>query len=319
MGTTESWDSKYATLGSLYELKAKKRKKSSKLLKNALTFWSYESLSSFASTPNLSFKKRRDAAAASSVQGKNGRRSHSISSCVGEVTKCALQILYSGRDGAEEPSAGTACLSAAKNGLPAACSRIRNNRNEDQSKLSGVTFLHKRRLQKLRMLQIHGEETDLVEENSEDYDGNRSDEIPLSPPPPPPPPMPPEGGGRFGETAISISKNKRRVLSPLPEQDEECDNRVCDEMLLKTAGVLRFQSRFNSWPETAPVAPVSKNYCRQCYGEALSRRLSAPVPICVTYYRRVRLRSFSHILAGVVTPRRSHGDACADVSTSVIL
>jgi hypothetical protein len=168
------------------------------------------------------------------------------------------------------------------------------------------------------MLQIHEEETDTVEENSEDYDANKSDEIPPSPPPPPPPPMPPEGGGRFSKTAISISK-KRQGLSPLPEQDEECDSRVFDEMLLKTAGVLRFQSRFNSWPETAPVAPVSKNYCRQCYGEAVSRRLSAPVPICVTYYRRVRLRSFSHLLAGVVTPRRSHGDACADVSTSVIL
>jgi len=318
MGTTESWDSKYATLGSLYELKAKKRKKSSKLLKNALTFWSYDSLSSFASTPNLSFKKRRDAAA-SSVHGKNGRRSHSISACVSEVTKCALQILYSGRETAEEPSAGTACHSTAINGEPAACSRIRNNRNEDQSKLSGVTCLQKRRLQKLRMLQIYEEEIDMVEESIEDYDGNKFDEIPPSPPPPPPPPMPPEGGGRFNETAISISKKKRRGLSPLPEQDEECDDSVCDEMLLKTAGVLRFQSRFNSWPETVPVAPVSKNYCRQCYGEALSRRLSAPVPICVTYYRRVRLRSFSHILAGVATPRRSHGDACADVSTSVIL
>jgi hypothetical protein len=169
------------------------------------------------------------------------------------------------------------------------------------------------------MLQIHEEETDMAEENSEDYDANKYDERPPSPPPPPPPPMPPEGGGRFSETAISISKQKRRGLSPLPEQDEECDSRVFDEMLLKTAGVLRFQSRFNSWPETAPVAPVSKNYCRQCYGEALSRRLSAPVPICVTYYRRVRLRSFSHLLAGVVTPRRRHGDAGADVSTSVIL
>jgi hypothetical protein len=318
MGTTESWDSKYATLGSLYELKAKKRKKSSKLLKNALTFWSYESLSSFTSTPNLSFKKRRDTAA-SSVHGRNGRRSHSISACVSEVTKCALQILYSGSDCAEEPSAGSACFSAAKNGLPAACSRVRNNRNDDQPKLSGVTCLQKRRLQKLRMLQIHEEETDMVEENSEDYDANNSDEIPPSPPPPLPPPMPPDGGGRFSETAISISKKKRRGLSPLPEQDEECDSRVFDEMLLKTAGVLRFQSRFNSWPETAPVAPVSKNCCRQCYGVALSRRLSAPVPICVTYYRRVRLRSFSHLLAGVATPRRSHGDACADVSTSVIL
>jgi len=317
MGTTESWDSKYATLGSLYELKAKKRKKSSKLLKNALTFWSYDSLSSFASTPNLSFKKRRDAAA-SIIHGRNGRRSHSISACVSEVTKCALQILYSGRECAEEQSAGTACISAAKNGLPAACSLIRNNRNEDQSKLTGVTCLQRRHLHKLPMLQIHEEETDTVEENSEDYDANKSDEIPPSPPPPPPPPMPPEGGGRFSKTAISISK-KRQGLSPLPEQDEECDSRVFDEMLLKTAGVLRFQSRFNSWPETAPVAPVSKNYCRQCYGEAHSRRLSAPVPICVTYYRRVRLRSFSHLLAGVVTPRRSHGDACADVSMSVIL
>jgi hypothetical protein len=168
------------------------------------------------------------------------------------------------------------------------------------------------------MLQINEEETDTVEENNEDYDANNSDEIPPSPPPPPPPPMPPEGGGRFSETAISISK-KRQGLSPLPEQDEECGSRMFDEMLLKTAGVLRFQSRFNSWPETAPMAPVSKNYCRQCYGEAVSRRLSAPVPICVTYYRRVRLRSFSHLLAGVATPRRSHGDACADVSTSVIL
>jgi len=316
MGTTESWDSKYATLGSLYELKAKKRKKSSKLLKNALTFWSYESLSSFASTPNLSFKKRRDAAA-SCVHGKNGRRSHSISACVSEVTKCALQILYSGRDCGEEPSAGTACLSAAKNGLPAACSRIGNNRHEDQSKLSGVTWLQKRRIPKLCMLQIHEEETNLVEVNSEDDDPNNSDEIPPSPPPPPPPPMPPEGGGRFSETAISISQ-KRQGLSPVQEQDE-CDSSVFDEMLLKTAGVLRYQSRFNSWPETAPVAPVSNNYCRQCYGEALCRRLSAPVPICVTYYRRVRLRSFSHLLAGVATPRRSHGDACADVSTSVIM
>ena len=314
MGTAESWDSKYATLGSLYELKAEKRKKTSKLLKNALTFWSYESLSSFASTPNLSFKKRRDAA--SSAYGRNGRRSHSISACVSEVTKCALQILYSGRDFGAEPSADAAGLTAAKNGLPAACSRVRNNRSADHSKLNGVTRLHKRRLQKLRMLQIHEEETDLVDEIGEDYDANRSDEIPPSPPPPPPPPMPPERGGRFSETAISISKKKRQGLSPLPARDEGCDNRVFDEMLLKTAGVLRFQSRFNSWPETTPVLSVPNNYCRLCYGEATSRRLSAPVPICVTYYRRVRLRSFSYLLAGVATPRRSHGDACADVSTS---
>jgi hypothetical protein len=168
------------------------------------------------------------------------------------------------------------------------------------------------------MLQIHEEEND-VEENSENYDGNNSEEIPPSPPPPPPPPMPPEGGGRFSDTAISISKKKRQELSPLPEQVEECDTRVVDEMLLQAAGVLRFQCRFNSWPETAPVTPVLKNYCRQCCGEALPRRLSAPVPICVTYYRRVRLRSFSHLLAGIATPRRSHGDTSADVSTSVIL
>jgi hypothetical protein len=107
-------------------------------------------------------------------------------------------------------------------------------------------------------------------------------------------------------------------LSPLPEQDE-CDTRVVDEGLLKAAGVLRFQSRFNSWPETAPVTHVPNNYCQLCCGEALPRRLSAPVPICVTYYKRVRLRSFSHLLAGVATPGRSHGDTCADVSTSVIL
>lgn len=316
MGTTESWDSKYATLGSLYELKAKKRKKNNKLLKNALTFWSYESLSSFASAPNLSFKKRRDVPA-STANGKNGRRSHSISACVGEVTKCALQILYSGRDCDEDPSSSAACLTAAKNGLPAACSRIKNSGSANHSKLNGVTYLRKRRLQKLRMLRIHEDETDMVEESSEDYDANTSDEIPPSPPPPPPPPMPPEGGGRFSETAIIISKKKRQALSPLPEQDE-CNNKVFDEVLLKTVGVQRFKSRFNSWPETASVAPVSKNYCPQCCGEALCRRLSAPVPICVTYYRRVRLRSFTHLLAGVATPRR-HGDACADVSTPVIL
>lgn len=318
MGTTESWDSKYATLGSLYELKAKKRKKSSKLLKNALTFWSYESLSSFASTPNRSYKKRSDAAA-SSVHGKNGRRSHSISACVSEVTKCALQILYSGRDCAAELPTGAACLAATRNGLPAACCGIRNNQRVHHSKLNGVTCLQKRPLQRYEMLQIHEEENDVVEEYDENYDGGNCHEIPPSPPPPPPPPMPPEGRGRFSEAAISISKKKRRQeLSPLPEQDEECGHRVVDDML-KTAGVWRFQSRFNSWPETAPVTPVLKTYCRQCYGDAAPRRLSAPIPVCVTYYRRVRLRSFSHLLAGVATPRRSHGDTRADVSTSVIV
>lgn len=66
---------KYATLGTLYELKGRK-KKTNNLIKTALTFWSYESL--------IGSKEKRVC---------SGRRSHSISACVGEVTKCALHII----------------------------------------------------------------------------------------------------------------------------------------------------------------------------------------------------------------------------------
>lgn len=327
MGTTESWDSKYATVGSLYELKARKRKKSSNLLKNALTFWSYESLSTSASTPNLLVKKSSDAAAVSSGLGRNGRRSHSVSACVSEVTKCALQILYSGRDTVPDSPAGTASPDAlavaaaalaaptppSKNGLTTSC--LVSDKRADHLKLNGVTC-HQKRLQRLPLRQIH-EESDILEEKSEHYDGSKSEELPPSPPPPPPPPMPPETGGRFNKEAISISKKKRKKLPPLPVEHDEgvCDNRMMDEMLLKTAGAMRFQSRLHSWPETASERPVQRNYCPQCYGETPPRRLSAPVPICVTYYTRVRLRSFSHLLAGVTAPRRCRADTCAQVST----
>jgi hypothetical protein len=165
------------------------------------------------------------------------------------------------------------------------------------------------------MRQIYEEVNDVLEENSENYDGTQSEELPPSPPPPPPPPMPPETEGRFNKTAISIGKNNLQKLSPLPEQDEEYDYTVMDDMLLKTAGVWRFETRFHSWPETLPLRPIQRNYCRQCYGEEPPRRLSAPVPICVTYCTRARLRSFSHLLAGVPPPRRSHEDTRAQVST----
>jgi hypothetical protein len=162
------------------------------------------------------------------------------------------------------------------------------------------------------MREIH-EEGDVLEEKSEYYDSNKSEELPPSPPPPPPPPMPPETGGRFNTEAISIT---RKRLSPLPEHDEEhCDNGRMDEMLLKTAGALRFQSRLHSWPETASQRPLQWSFCPQCHGETAPRRLSAPVCICVTYYTTVRLRSFSHLLDGVPAPRRCHGDACDQVST----
>jgi hypothetical protein len=165
------------------------------------------------------------------------------------------------------------------------------------------------------MRQIYEEENDVLEENNDNYDGAQSEELPPSPPPPPPPPMPPETEGRFNKTAISIGKNKRQELSPLPEQDEAYENTVMDDVLLKTAGVRRFQSRFHSWPEAVPLRPMQRSYCRQCCAEEPPRRLSAPVPICVTYYTRVRLRSFSHLLAGVPPPRRCHEDTRAQVST----
>lgn len=313
MGSTESWDSKYATLGSLYELKAHRRKKNSNLLKNALTFWSYDSLSSFTSTPNHLVKKSCGDAT-SNAHGRKGRRSHSISACVGEVTKCALQILYSGRESGTESPAGTvspASAPSSKNGLTVPCCLVSKSHTTGHLKLNGVTCHQKRRLQRLSMRQIY----DVLEENNENCDSAQSEELPPSPPPPPPPPMPPETEGRFNKTAISISKNKRQELSPLLEQDEECENTVMDEMLLKTAGVRRFQSRFHSWPETVPLRPTQRNYCRQCYAEEPPRRLSAPVPICVTYYTRVRLRSFTHLLAGVPPPRRCHEDTRAQVST----
>jgi hypothetical protein len=317
MGSTDTFDTKYATLGSLYELKARKRKRSSNLLKNALTFWSYDSLSSFAATPNHLVKKS-SGAPASSVQGKKGRRSHSISACVGEVTKCALQILYSGRDsGTDSPAGPTspASLAASKNGLTIPCCLVSNSHTSSHLKRNGVTCHQKRCLQRLSMRQIREEETDVLEGNGENYDGAQSEELPLAPPPPPPPPMPPDTQGRFNKIAISISKNKAREEFALPAQSEEWEGTVLDEVLLKTAGVWRFQSRFHSWPETAPPRPIQRNYCSRCYAEKPPRRLSAPIPICVTYYTRVRLRSFSHLLAGVPPPRRCHGDACAQVST----
>lgn len=330
MGTTESWDSKYATVGSLYELKARRRKKSGNLLRNALTFWSYESLSTSASTPNLLVKKNNAAAVSSSGLGRNGRRSHSVSACVSEVTKCALQILYSGRDTAPGSPAGTTSPDAlaiaaaalavssppSKNGLTTSCCLVGNNKPADHSKLNGVTCHQKRRLHRLPMRQIH-EEGYMLEETGENYDISMSEELPPSPPPPPPPPMPPETSGTFNKEAINISKMKFNKMSPLPEELDEdvCDNRMMDEMLMKRAGAARFQSRLHSWPETASERPVQRNCCPQCYGETPPRRLSAPVPICVTYYTRVRLRSFSHLLASVTTQRRCHGDACTPVST----
>lgn len=315
MGSTGSWDSKYATLGSLYELKARRRKKNSNLLKNTLTFWSYDSLFSFTSTPNILVRKS-SGAATSNAHGRKGRRSHSISACVSEVTKCALQILYSGRDSGTASLAGTdspASAPTSKNGITIPCSLVSKSHTVGHLKLNGVTCHQRRRLQGLSMRQIHEEDNDVLEENSENCDGAQSEEFPPSPPPPPPPPMPPEAEGRFNKAAISIGKNKRQQLSPLPEHDEsECENTVMDDMLLRTAGVQRFQSRFHSWPETVPL-----NYCRQCHSHSKEppRRLSAPVPICVTYYTRVRLRSFSHVLAGVPPPRRCHDDTRAQVST----
>jgi hypothetical protein len=318
MGSTESWDSKYATLGSLYELKARKRKRSCNLLKNALTFWSYDSLSSFASTPNLLVKKSSDANT-SSAHGRKGRRSHSISACVSEVTKCALQILYSGRDSGTESPASTAppvSLPSSKNGLTVPCCLVSNSNTSCHLKLNGVTCHQKRRLHRLSMRQIYEEENDVFQGDSENCDSDQSEELPPSPPPPRPPPMPPETEGRFNKTAISIGKNKRQELSPLPEQDEGCENTVTeDDMFLKTVGVWRFESRFHSWPETAPLRPVQSNFCRQCLGEEPPRRMSAPVPISVTYCTRVRLRSFSHLVAGVPPPRRCHEETRSQVST----
>lgn len=309
MGSTESWDNKYATLGSLYELKARKRKRSCNLLKNALTFWSYDSLSSFASTPNLLVKKSSDANTSSAL-GSKGRRSHSISACVSEVTKCALQILYSGRDSGTESPASTAppvSVPSSKNGLTVPCCLVSNS----HLKLNGVTCHQKRRMDRLCMLQIYEEENDVLQRDGENCGGDQSEELPPSPPPPPPPPMPPETEGRFNKTAISIGKNKRQELSPLPEQDEGCENTVMDDtVLLQTVGVWRFESRFHSWPETEPLRPVQRNFCRQCLAEEPSRRMSAPLPISVTYCTRVRLRSFSHLLAGVPPPRRTQVSTC---------
>jgi hypothetical protein len=155
----------------------------------------------------------------------------------------------------------------------------------------------------------------MLEDKNENYDDRKckSEELPPSPPPPPPPPMPPETAGRFNKEAINFSKKRRKELSPLSEEgdEEDSDNRMMDEMLLKTAGAVRFQSRLHSWPER----PVQQNLCPQCCVQAPPRRLSAPVPICVTYCTRVRLRSFSHLLADVTAPRRCHGDTRAQVST----
>jgi hypothetical protein len=165
------------------------------------------------------------------------------------------------------------------------------------------------------MLQIYEEENDVLQEKGENYDGDKSEELPPSPPPPTPPPMPPETEGRFNKTAISIGMNKKQELSPLQEQHEDFENTVMDDdMLLKAVGVKRFQSRFHSWPETTPPRPMQINFCRQCLAEEPPRRMSAPVPISVTYCMRVRLRSFSHLLADVLPPRRSHKDTRSQVS-----
>ncbi|KAJ8884106.1 hypothetical protein PR048_015963 [Dryococelus australis] len=67
---------KYATLGSLYELKARRKRKTSSLVRSALTFWSHDCL-------------QRSGA-------PRGRRSHSVSACVGQATRCALQVVCRG-------------------------------------------------------------------------------------------------------------------------------------------------------------------------------------------------------------------------------
>jgi hypothetical protein len=226
-----------------------------------------------------------------------------------------LHILYSGRDSATAINA--ASTSPSEKRATTTCYIISEYKSVDHLKLNGITCHQKRRPQRVPMRQIYEENSDVLEGKSENYHCNKPEELPPLPPPPPPPPMPPETRGRFNKTALSISKKKRDELLPLPEQYEEHrDNRMMDEVLLRTAGTVRFQSRFHSWPKSAQhLSPLQKNYCRRCCGEAPRRRLSAPVPICVTYYTRVRLRSFSHILAGVSTPRRRHADACVQVST----
>lgn len=79
---------KYATLGTLYELKNSRRKKRAEL-KLLKTPWTENIHSS--SSPNIPL-------AAGRSLGKNGRRSHSISACVSEVTKCSLHILCTGTE-----------------------------------------------------------------------------------------------------------------------------------------------------------------------------------------------------------------------------
>lgn len=75
---------KYATLGTLYELKNRRKKRNElKLLRDVLLG---EKPSLSLSSPNLS---------SLSSMGKGGKRSHSITACVSEVTKCALHIIFS--------------------------------------------------------------------------------------------------------------------------------------------------------------------------------------------------------------------------------
>jgi hypothetical protein len=83
---------KYATLGSLYELKCKRKKRANsaalgsttnRLIKNAITFWSYENL----------FRPQEPPPALEAPPPPPPHRK-TISACVNEVTKCALHILY---------------------------------------------------------------------------------------------------------------------------------------------------------------------------------------------------------------------------------
>ncbi|KAL1122756.1 hypothetical protein AAG570_003083 [Ranatra chinensis] len=91
---TVTMDGKFATLSTLYELKRGRKSRCKRFLANA--FHLRQTEGRFASSPDLS----------SGRWGTGGPRAHSISACVGQVTRCALQILAStggGRAGDELP------------------------------------------------------------------------------------------------------------------------------------------------------------------------------------------------------------------------
>lgn len=87
-----SMDGKYATLSSVYELRGRRRL--------AKAIWGAGgSESPTRSSPDLCPEEEHHCE-------KRSSRTHSISACVSEVTKCALQILCSGSDAVLE---GTKC------------------------------------------------------------------------------------------------------------------------------------------------------------------------------------------------------------------